>query len=229
MRHAAVVFDMDGTLLDTERIALQAFMESCESLEIPGGRETYLQCVGSTSPRIREILIAAFGHLVPYEKFYGMWCARFDAATAETPIRVKDGAKEVLQHLEEAGVPRAVATSTARATALRKLSAAGLLDTFDVVVGGDDVHQGKPEPDIYLAAADRLSVPANQCLALEDSENGVRSAHAAGMTVIHIPDLAELSVEVQRLGIRTLPSLRHVHHEVKVGILQFFPTPRPRN
>jgi beta-phosphoglucomutase-like phosphatase (HAD superfamily) len=144
---------------------------------------------------------------------------------AETPIRVKDGAKEVLQHLQKAGVPRAVATSTARATALRKLSAVGLLDTFDVVVGGDDVHQGKPEPDIYLAAADRLSVPANQCLALEDSENGVRSAHAAGMTVIHIPDLAELSVEVQRLGIRTLPSLRHVHHEVKVGILQFSPHP----
>jgi len=221
MRHAAVVFDMDGTLLATERIALQSFMESCERLEIPGGREAYLQCVGSTSPRIREILTAAFGHLVPYEKFYGLWCERFDAAEAETPIRVKDGAKEVLQHLEEIGVPRAVATSTARATALKKLSAAGLLDTFDVVVGGDDVYRGKPDPDIYLAAADRLSVPPNQCLALEDSDNGVRSAHAAGMTVIHIPDLVELSIEIQRLGIRTLPSLWDVHHDLKLGVLRF--------
>ena len=218
--HSAVVFDMDGTLLDTETIALRAFLEACESLNLSGHHDAYYQCVGSTSVRIQEILTAAFGHQVPYEEFYTRWVQRFDAVVADNPIRIKDGAPEILQLIADAGVPLAVATSTSRKSALAKLASTGLLDVFEVVVGGDDVSRGKPDPEIYLTAADRLGVAASECLAIEDSDNGVRAAHSAGMTVIHVPDLKPPSAEISQLGVSTHSSLWEIHRDLTNGTVR---------
>jgi beta-phosphoglucomutase-like phosphatase (HAD superfamily) len=105
---------------------------------------------------------------------------------------------------------RAVATSTRTGLAERKLARVGVLDRFDAVVGGDQVRNGKPAPDIYLRAAERLERGPDECIVLEDSRNGVRAASAAGMTVILVPDLCPIDQETEQLAFRTARSLLDV-------------------
>ena len=107
-------------------------------------------------------------------------------------------------------IPRAVATSTRRDRARSKLARASLLPRFHAIVGGDDVARGKPAPDIYVEAARRLGASAARCLALEDSEPGVRSALAAGMTPIMVPDMHPPSADLIALDLVVLPSLHDV-------------------
>jgi beta-phosphoglucomutase-like phosphatase (HAD superfamily) len=104
----------------------------------------------------------------------------------------------------------AIATSTAHQTARDKLERAGLISYFELIVGGDQVAKGKPDPETYLKAAELLDVRPHQCLALEDSDNGVLAAHGAGMNVIQIPDLKEPSVEIKSLGHTVLSSFEEV-------------------
>src|SRR5207253_2615312 len=115
-----------------------------------------------------------------------------------------------LDHLDSLQIPVAVATSTKSARAMQKLGDAGIGGRFKAVIGGDQVENSKPHPDIYLKAAAALGVLAEKCLALEDSENGVRSAFSAGMTVIQVPDLVEPSEALRSLGHVILGSLREV-------------------
>ena len=111
-------------------------------------------------------------------------------------------------------IPAAVATSTYREAALDHLKKAGLLDLFATIVTRDDVEHGKPHPQSFLTAARRLEVEPRTCWALEDSHNGVRAAHAAGMATIMIPDLLEPTEEISKLCTTTLPSLMHVLREL---------------
>jgi HAD superfamily hydrolase (TIGR01509 family) len=127
-------------------------------------------------------------------------------------IAVKPGLWPLIELLAAHGVPKAVATSTGKARAIRKLSLAGILPHFDHIVAGDEIANGKPAPDIFLKAAEKLSVDAADCYVLEDSEAGVRAAHSAGMTPILVPDLQQPSDEVRALARRTFVSL----HEATV-------------
>jgi len=125
------------------------------------------------------------------------------------PIPLKDGAAELLACLAELEIPVAVATSTESRRAMRKLEAVGILTHFKAIVGGDQVRNSKPHPDIYLRAAQILGVRPTKCLALEDSENGVRSA-ADAVTVIQIPDIVQPSTALRSLGHTILQSLHDV-------------------
>jgi beta-phosphoglucomutase-like phosphatase (HAD superfamily) len=116
----------------------------------------------------------------------------------------------LLEHVSSLGIPTAVATSTRTERAREKLLRAGVLDRFHEVVGGDQVAHSKPSPDIYLRVAELLRVRPRGCLALEDSDNGVRAALAAGMTVVQIPDLLSPSADVLELGHIVLTSLAEV-------------------
>ena len=133
---------------------------------------------------------------------------------SDAVIPLKSGAEELLQDLKRGGIPMAVATSTPNPRATHMLRNSGMLQAFDVVVAGDQVQRGKPLPDIYLRAAELLGVPPERCLALEDSENGVRSALAAGMTVIQVPDLVEPSDAVRDLGHTILGTLHDVREQM---------------
>jgi beta-phosphoglucomutase-like phosphatase (HAD superfamily) len=90
------------------------------------------------------------------------------------------------------------------------LRQSGLSDAFDVVVHGGDATKGKPDPEIFLIAAARLGLDASECLVLEDSENGVRAACAAGMSVVMIPDLKKPDDRIRELALRVVPSLKDV-------------------
>lgn len=207
---AAVIFDMDGLLLDTERVALMAFEEACRRLDVALPREVFVRCLGVNKDSGVRLLKETLGDACRIEAFTGAWDAAYLAQVAREPILVKPGAETLLAHLESIGLPAAVATSTATARARGKLEKAGILGRFREVIGGDQVTRSKPHPDIYLRAAQVLQVDPAACLALEDSENGVRAAVAGGMCVVQIPDLVPPSPELLALGHIVLPGLGDV-------------------
>ena len=207
IRPQAVVFDMDGLLLDSERLARECFLLACADIGWTADTAAYDRCVGSTSETTERILREACGPDFPYAEMNACWAERYDAHINHHPVAVKPGAHELLDHLERLDIPRALATSTRRSTALRKLQLAGLTDYFLHMVCGGETERGKPHPDPYLEATQRLQREPGQCWALEDSDNGVRAAHAAGLTVFQIPDLISPDGSVRALGHRVVESL----------------------
>jgi HAD superfamily hydrolase (TIGR01509 family) len=206
----AVVFDMDGLLLDTERIALSAFVETCEHFGIGEQTALFMRCIGTNRASGEDVLKQGLEDKVDHIRFGYVWDTKYLERTSSTPIPLKDGATEFLEQLASLSMPLAVATSTDTVRATQKLRDAGILDKFSAVVGGDQAPNSKPHPDIYLRAAAILGVRASKCLALEDSENGVRSAVSAGMTVVQIPDLVQPTPGLRALGHVVLGTLRDV-------------------
>jgi HAD superfamily hydrolase (TIGR01509 family) len=213
----AVIFDMDGLLLDTERIALSAFVETCEHFGIGEQTALFMRCIGTNRASGQRVLKQGLEGKVDHSHFGHIWETNYIDRTSNTPIALKDGATELLEQLASLSTPLAVATSTDSVRATQKLRDAGILDRFSVVVGGDQVANSKPHPDIYLSAAAILGVSASKCLALEDSENGVRSAVSAGMTVVQVPDLAQPSPGLRALGHIVLDTLRDVSTHAFAG------------
>ena len=206
-RPTAVVFDMDGTLLDTEPLAARAWGEAADALGVGFDPALALTLVGRNFADCSRLLRGHFGVDYPTEALLDSWHATYDGIVAREGVAVKEGVHALLDWLDAASIPRAIATSTRRDRAEAKLAHAALLSRFDAVVGGDEVARGKPAPDIFLVAAERLGVPASACVVLEDSDAGVLGALAAGMTPIMIPDLCAPSREVVRTGTLVVDSL----------------------
>ena len=187
-RFDAVVFDLDGTLIDTESLCNVAGVEACANLGFPLSM-AFFESLAGIDDRTRARLIEEHvGQPVEFAAFLAEWDRLCPLRFAQG-IPLKAGAVELLDALDSAGVPVALATSSRRGPAEEKLAAIGLRHHFRTVVTFDDVAVPKPAPDPYLLAAERLGVAPARCLAFEDSETGARAAHAAGMTVVQVPDL----------------------------------------
>lgn len=213
MNYQAAIFDMDGLLLDTERVCMRVFQEACEVQKLPFYEEVYLSIIGRNAAGIETIFRKAYTS--EYERLHQEWRTRYNAVVKHQAIPVKDGVVELLEWLKEHNVPTAVATSTAKEVATIKLELAGLHKYFDNLTTGCEVTNGKPDPEIYLLAANRLNVEPAKCLAFEDSNNGVRAAVAANMSTYQIPDLVEPCDEVRQFGHAIVPSLHDVLSELK--------------
>ena len=209
-RFEAIVFDMDGLLLDSERIVLDAFLLVCEHFELGDRTELLKQCIGTNRDYTRARMTEAFGSGVDFNEFQNMWALKHEEIVGDDAMPLMDGARELLDLIQQLDIPRAVATSTRSAQALDRLEKADLLHYFEFVVGGDQVTNSKPDPEIYLAATQKLGCNPTSCLAFEDSENGVRAALGAGLRVIQVPDLVAPSANVRALGHTILASLRDV-------------------
>jgi len=207
---AGVLCDMDGLLLDSERLARDAFVRACEEFGFAAKLDVYHLCIGSTSDKTRELLTAAYGPEFPYQAIDVRWSEHYHARLAEGPVPVKTGALALLEFLRELQVPVALVTSTRRTTALAKLSSAGLSGFFQQTICGGETERGKPNPDPYLAAAAGLDLEPARCWALEDSANGVRSAVGAGCTVFQVPDLVLPTDDLRELGHRIVTDLNDV-------------------
>jgi beta-phosphoglucomutase-like phosphatase (HAD superfamily) len=208
---AAVVFDMDGLLFNTESLYQDAVMLAAAE----GGHQMvpdlFRQMVGLPVVQSRALLLAHFGEDFPVDAFEAAWVRHF-WVIAETRLTLKPGVLELLDTLDELALPRAIATSSLHRTVERHLGTHNLLGRFDTVVGNGDYAAAKPAPDPFLTAAHRLSVEPQLCLALEDSPNGVRSAAAAGMMTIMVPDLVEPTAEIRNLCIEIARDLHEVRH-----------------
>lgn len=206
----AVIFDMDGLMLDTERIDRAACRLASTDVGHPLPDEIYMRTIGRTSADTRVIFLEHFGEAFPYETFRERWRAARAEIVAKEGVPLKAGLTELLDFLRDAGMRLAVATSTVRAEATQLLTDAKLLPHFGAIVCGDEVAHGKPAPDLFIKAAGALGVAPSDCLALEDSEPGARAAVAAGMRVIIVPDLKQPSAEVAALAVTVCRSLHEV-------------------
>jgi beta-phosphoglucomutase-like phosphatase (HAD superfamily) len=188
-RPAAVIFDMDGLMLDTEPLAARAWVDAARDLGLAFDSTINHRLIGRNFPDCRTIIGEHHGAGYPVDDLMGAWHGAYDAIVGREGIAFKPGLLELLDWLEGERIPKAVATSTRRARAQAKLELTGILPRFVALVGGDEVARGKPAPDIFLEAAARLGAAPAACVVLEDSEPGVRGALAAGMTPLMVPDL----------------------------------------
>lgn len=208
---SAVIFDLDGLLLDTERLYLETFNETCSYFGLEDLSHIFIQCIGANYELGSSILKNGLDGRIDFDRFTSHWDQLYKKLKSDKPIPLKDGAKSLLQKIVDIKLPMAVATSSSTKNANEKLEKSGIYKYFSAVIGGDQVSQSKPAPEIYLKAAFSLSVAPSNCLALEDSPNGVRAAVAASMTVIQIPDLIKPDEELLKLGHIVLKSLKDVN------------------
>jgi HAD superfamily hydrolase (TIGR01509 family) len=194
----AVVFDMDGLLFDSERLYQEAIVLAAAELGHAAAAELFSRTVGMPWAHSRALFLSHFGEAFPVDEFQATWVGHF-WALAETRLALKPGALELLDTLDQFQLPRAICTTSSHRTVERHLTAHDLRGRFDEIVGHGDYERGKPAPDPFLKAAERLGVEPRVCLALEDSYDGVRSASAAGMMTIMVPDLLEPTDEIRGL------------------------------
>jgi HAD superfamily hydrolase (TIGR01509 family) len=204
----AVIFDMDGLLLDSEPLYRVTWQTAAAELGCPIDDELYTRFVGRGNDESERILLERFGDAFPFDEFRVRWRRDWDERLARAPLARKPGAMELLDLLDARAIPKALATSTPRSIALRCLG--DLATRFVVIVCGDEVEHSKPSPDLFLLISHRLGLTPERCLALEDSEAGVRAARAARMEVIIVPDLIEPSAEIAAMALHVCRSLNDV-------------------
>lgn len=202
---AAAIFDLDGTLVDSERMVFAAGVEACRALGHEVDLRFFESLVGLDDRTSTRLIEEHLGETLDMAAFFAEW-DRLCARGYEGGIPILPGVVELLDALSAAGLPLALCTSSRRDQAQAKLEATDLLRFFRTVVTVDDVAAPKPAPDPYLLAAQRLGVAPGACLAFEDSETGARSAHAAGMRVVQVHGLHPATGA-------------HAHH-VAPGVLQ---------
>jgi HAD superfamily hydrolase (TIGR01509 family) len=215
---AAVVFDMDGLLFNTEALYQEAVLIAA----VEGGHYVtsgiFSRTIGIPWPQTRRLLLGHFGNAFPADEFVAAWVRHFDMLAA-TRLFLKPGVIELLDTLDDLRLPRAIATSSSDQTVQHHLTAHDLVRRFHAIVGHGDYACGKPAPDPFLKAAERLGFEPRLCLALEDSHSGVRSACSAGMMTIMVPDLLEPTDEIRELCTFVARDL----HEVRSLILGSVP------
>lgn len=180
----AVLWDMDGTIVDTEPMWMRAETELVESFGGAWSHEQGLQLVGNGLYDSAAILIAAGVRLEPLEVIH--WLTEHVQAQLEDGPPWRPGARELLAELRETAVPMGLVTMSFRGMAVQVAEAIGF-PAFDVIVAGDDVTHHKPHPEPYLRAAAQLGVPIERCVAIEDSITGVASAVASGAATVAVP------------------------------------------
>jgi HAD superfamily hydrolase (TIGR01509 family) len=207
----AIIFDMDGLMFDTERIAQIAWQQAAQLYGFDFPPEIYQGIIGLAYPDVQRYTRSVFGSGFPLESVYPLKQELMDKYITTQGIPVKPGLLELLKQVADARLPRALASSSGRDIILRNLRAAGVeAGWFDNILSGDDIHRSKPAPDIYLLASQRLRVPAERCLVLEDSNAGIQAACAAGMLSIMIPDMLKPTHQSQQCAYRILPDLHAV-------------------
>lgn len=207
---SAVVFDMDGLLLDSEAKCQEVLMRAAQVVGVDFTPEQAIQMVGRNAPSGYQYLTTLFGGEATAQAFITVRDQLYEEEFEAGRIPLKPGVLELLNTLDEFRIPRAIATSTKRGIAIRKLTKVDILHRFDRIVGGDEVSNGKPAPDIYIKATGLLGKNPRQCLACEDSPPGIEAAFQAGLRTILIPDLIAPTERMIGHAWRVLPSLHEV-------------------
>jgi DNA helicase-2/ATP-dependent DNA helicase PcrA len=196
---SAVIFDLDGTLIDTEKYYLQCWMEAIQKFGYPVTREQAYNLRSLGRPFAQEYFRKLYGEDFPYQEVRSERKRLVREEVKKHGVEVKPGVHEILTFLREKQITTAIATAAELEHTTRLLKETGLFDHFDNIVSAHMVEQGKPAPDVYLYACRELDLEPADCLAVEDSPNGVKSAAAAGCKVVMVPDMTEPDEQLNRL------------------------------
>lgn len=215
----AVIFDMDGTLIDSERIAIIAWNRSAKRF----GFEIPLEMLHGFIGMTRDACMGTLTEHVGSERIANEMFEDHKVIEDElypTMLDLKPGASGLVENFHARGLKLAVATSTRTIQAHEKFDRFGLTPYFDVFTCGDELNRSKPEPDIFLLTASRLGVDPASCAVVEDSFNGVHAGHAAGMHTIMVPDINNPTKEIAKLAEAVVPALSDVEPKlVELGLL----------
>ena len=211
MKKAAVVFDMDGILFDTERIYIELWEGYAMRHGFPGGSEIMYRCIGTNSRETKKIMQDAYGHLgFDYDSYIREVSAEFQEKYGDGRCPMKKGVNNLLSYLKENGAKVALATSTARANAERMLKGAGIYQYFDELICGDMVSHSKPDPEIFLVACDKIGEKPEDVFIIEDSFNGIRAAYSAGAKALMVPDILQPDEEIRGKSFKVMKDLDEV-------------------
>lgn len=200
MNMKAVIFDMDGVIFDSERLVLEGWLELGKKYGIPDIDKVFPKCIGSNAVASKQIFLDYYGEDFPYDTYKQETSADYHAKYDGGRLPMKRGIKELLQFLKENGYHIGLASSTRYEVVRQQLEDAGILPYFETLTCGDMVKKSKPEPDIFLKAAETLGVHPQDCIVIEDSYNGIRAASRACMFPIMVPDMIAPNEEMEQLA-----------------------------
>lgn len=196
---SGVIFDMDGLMTDTERLYIDLWCQILREQGMEERREVVTRCIGMDHSKMRSYIKDTLGEEFDYLSVLGEVGKRSERYCQEHGIPVKPGLYELLDALDAQKIPYAVATSSRGVGARSKLQKIGVLSRLRGLVTGDMVEKGKPDPEIFIRAAQALQLPPGECLVLEDSPHGILAAHQAGCLPMMIPDLWQPDSEVKSM------------------------------
>ncbi len=207
MKKRAIIFDMDGVLFDTEIMSSQAWFQLAEERNLGDIADLTNDCIGRNRADIILQFQNQFGQEFDAEEFLTAGRQLMQDKIDREGLPLMKGTEEILQYLKEKEFIVGVASSSSTKTIMSHMKLSGLLDYFQAIIGGDQVALSKPRPDIYLKACEAVHMPPEEVIAVEDSPNGIRAAHAAGMKAVMIPDLVQPDAEISALLYRKYDSL----------------------
>lgn len=215
----AVIFDMDGLLVDSEVRALNAWREVAKEYGIPDIDKLFPKIIGMNTYTRSKLFESVYGKDFPFAECNEEVRSRAHGSEANNPIPLKKGARELLAYLRANGYKLAIASSGLLATIERRMKYHGIFEYFDVIVSGDMVNNSKPDPEIFLLCSQKLGVAPEEITVLEDSANGIKAAFAAGMRPVMVPDLFAPEKDVAALAYDVCASLTEVKEKFENGSL----------
>uniref|UniRef100_A0A0A8KXR5 HAD family hydrolase n=1 Tax=wastewater metagenome TaxID=527639 RepID=A0A0A8KXR5_9ZZZZ len=215
MHCKAVIFDMDGLLVDTEQISYNTWHQVFTEEGLVLDDNIYFQVIGRTLPDFYSIFRSHYGESLPIETMRNRRIQYANEYIRKHGLPTKPGAIEIVTYLKNNNIPYAIASSSGHTRVEQSLAQANIRELFDVIVHGDQIKKGKPDPEIFLLAANILHVDPKVCVVLEDSKPGIQAASAAGMIPIHIPDMVPPDEITSSLAYKVCHSLHDAQYVIR--------------
>lgn len=202
-----VIFDMDGVLIDTERISFNSYKEVFKEYDYEMSEEFYLKLIGHNVKSIKEIMLDNYGENFPFDEIYEKKVKLSVDTIERDGVIVKKGVHELVDYLKDNNYKIAVATSTRKQRAHYLLKEIGIFDKIDYVICGDQVTNSKPDPEIFLKASWGINIESENCIVIEDSEAGITAAHNAKIRSINVPDMIMPNDNIKKLSYKICDNL----------------------
>lgn len=206
----AFIFDMDGLILDTERIAFKSYKEALKEYGYDFTEAFFLTLIGTNVKLTKELCLNRYGSWFPFDLLHENHNKITEEYIKKNGVPLKEGVNELIDYLKENDYKIALATSSDREKAEYLLELVKIKEKFDYIICGNDIVNSKPNPEIFLKAAENLKVEPKECIVIEDSKFGVKAAVNAGMKAINVPDMKMPDSEVKSMAFKIFNNLLEV-------------------